>query len=67
MARTFFPFENLTPSPSSFSLLPFRFARLNGKKDTVVNEAGESCLPRTGPSRSWRTSDSILDLNFTET
>ncbi len=47
MARTFFPFENLTPSPSSFSLLPFRFARLNGK-ELIVNEAGEFLFAPNG-------------------
>jgi uncharacterized protein len=47
MARTFFPFENLTPSPASFSLLPFRFTRLNGK-ELIVNEAGEFLIAPNG-------------------
>ena len=40
MARMFHPSERLSPAPSGFNLLPFKFTRLHGK-ELLVNEAGE--------------------------
>lgn len=40
MSRSFYPAEKLAPAPSTFSLLPFRFARIEDK-ELLVNEAGE--------------------------
>ena len=47
MARAFFPLEKFAPTPAAFSLLPFRFTRLNGK-ELLVNEAGEFLFAPTG-------------------
>lgn len=38
--RPFHPAENFAPQPKSFSLLPFRFMRMN-ERELLVNEAGE--------------------------
>lgn len=40
MPRVFYPAEQLAPVPTSLSLLPFRFTRLDGQ-ELLVNEAGE--------------------------
>ena len=47
MARTFFPTEKYGTKPATFSLLPFRFMRLNSK-ELLVNEAGEFLFAPSG-------------------
>lgn len=47
MARSFYPAEKYVRNPKSFSLLPFRFMRLN-EKELLVNEAGEFLFAPVG-------------------
>lgn len=54
MTRSFYPREDFSPKPSSVSLLPFRFTRLN-RQELLVNEAGEFLLVPTG------TVEALLD------
>ena len=51
MARNFYPLQDFAPEPTSVSLLPFRFTRLNGH-ELLVNEAGEFLFAPTGTVRS---------------
>jgi His-Xaa-Ser system radical SAM maturase HxsB len=47
MARSFYSIESFVPTPSSISLLPFRFARISDQ-ELLVNEAGEFLFAPTG-------------------
>lgn len=51
MARSFYPREFFSPKPSSVSLLPFRFTRMNGQ-ELLVNEAGEFLIVPEGTVQS---------------
>jgi len=62
MARTFYPLEKFAPAPTQVSLLPFRFARLNGH-EVLVNEAGEFLFAPPGTVRNLL--DGTLDFQST--
>ena len=47
MARQFYPLSQFAKTPKNFTLLPFRFMRLNGK-ELIVNEAGEFLFAPNG-------------------
>lgn len=47
MARQFYPHSQFAKVPAVFTLLPFRFMRLNGK-EFIVNEAGEFLFAPNG-------------------
>jgi len=51
MARSFYPLQRFAPIPKQFSLLPFRFTRVDGK-ELLVNEAGEFIFAPEGTTRS---------------
>ncbi len=51
MARSFYPLQKFAPTPKQFSLLPFRFTRLEGK-ELLVNEAGEFIFVPEGTTRA---------------
>jgi His-Xaa-Ser system radical SAM maturase HxsB len=51
MARSFYPLENFSPTPTQVSLLPFRFTRLFGQ-ELLVNEGGEFLFTPEGTVRS---------------
>jgi His-Xaa-Ser system radical SAM maturase HxsB len=48
MSRRFLEAEAFGGHPSSYSLLPFRFTRLDPEREILVNEAGEYLLAPTG-------------------
>jgi His-Xaa-Ser system radical SAM maturase HxsB len=48
MARQFFTIDKYGGNPSSYDLFPFRFMRLNGTQDILVNEVGEHIIADRG-------------------
>jgi sulfatase maturation enzyme AslB (radical SAM superfamily) len=60
MTRAFYPIERFAPATPTFHLLPFRFARLNGK-ELLVNEAGEFLFVPAGTVKCL--TDERLDTN----
>src|ERR1043166_4014788 len=48
MARSFYPRETYGRPPQSYDLLPFRFMRLDGERELLVNEAGEYIIAPRG-------------------
>lgn len=52
MARPFYSIENYAPPQRSYSLLPFRFMRLDNTSEILVNEAGEYVLVPIGTART---------------
>jgi len=58
MGRVFYQRDTFTPTPTSVSLLPFRFIRLNGK-ELLVNEAGEFLFAPSGTVASL--ADGVID------
>lgn len=51
MARSFLPRESFQGSIGHYSLLPFRFHRINDSSEVLVNESGEFLIAPTGTSR----------------
>jgi His-Xaa-Ser system radical SAM maturase HxsB len=51
MARHFFPVEQYSTPSSEYSLLPFRFLRLDDDRELLVNEAGEYSINPRGTAR----------------
>ena len=53
MPRVFYPAETYSDAHSEYHLLPFRFLRLNGDNELLVNEVGEFVIAgreqRAGP------------------
>lgn len=51
MKRSFFPAPSFEAPKGSYSLLPFRFMRLDSKRELLVNEAGEFVIAPSGTVR----------------
>lgn len=51
MKRPFFPATSFESPQSSYSLLPFRFMRLDAERELLVNEAGEFVVASSGTVR----------------
>lgn len=52
MARVFYPVESYSPPQVGYRLLPFRFLKLNEKKELLVNEVGEFAIVPCGTART---------------
>jgi His-Xaa-Ser system radical SAM maturase HxsB len=51
MARVFYPVESYSTSQVGYRLLPFRFLKLNGDHELLVNEVGEFVIAPHGTAR----------------
>ena len=51
MPRQFHPIEEYSSSRTDYTLLPFKFLKLNSNKEILVNEVGEFVLVPTGTAR----------------
>ena len=52
MSRAFYPLESYSSIGTAYRLLPFRFLRLNGNDELLVNEVGEFIIAPTGTAKA---------------